>query len=403
MPGNFQGLLNLVPGGRMVSRGLILSWAGSLWAVAVLGSAAADEVDRQLSVIAEVGAQGAGSAAARAACDALCTHGAEILPRLLSAMETDNPVAANWIRAAYEAIVEREAAAGAQFPLESLRAYVGDARHSGRARRLALSLCDRLDPGFANKIIQGSLDDAEFRVDAIELALAAGQQALDAGDSETARAEFQRAFDHAREGGQVVRAAGKLTALGEHVEIAEHLGLVVDWWVVGPFDAPGTSGFAREFPPQRRVDLQAHYAGQEGREIAWTRHRTADPLGLVNLAQALAPAKEAVGYAFARLDSPADRMAQLRVGADDNCTVWLNGRQVFGREQWLNGIRLDRFVAPVQLRRGTNELLVKVCQGPQHKDPQVPNNWSLQLRFTDEAGQGLPLRAAAGEASEARP
>ena len=86
--------------------------------------------------------------------------------------------------------------------------------------------------------------------------------------------------DHARDGDQVVRAGGKLAALGEQVDIPAHLGLVVDWWVVGPFDAPGTSGFAKVFPPERSQDLAARYTGQEGREITWRRHRTADPLGL---------------------------------------------------------------------------------------------------------------------------
>jgi hypothetical protein len=86
--------------------------------------------------------------------------------------------------------------------------------------------------------------------------------------------------------------------------------------------------------------------------------------------------------------------AQLRCGADDNGTVWLNGERLFGREQWLNGTRFDRFVVPVRLRSGNNSLLVKVCQGPQHKDPEVPNNWSLQLRFCDVTGTGVGLVSA---------
>jgi hypothetical protein len=81
----------------------------------------------------------------------------------------------------------------------------------------------------------------------------------------------------------------------------------------------------------------------------------------------------------------------LRAGADDNLTVWLNGRKVFAREQWLNGIRFDRFVAPVELDEGTNRLLVKICQGPQHVNPDVPNNWTFQLRLCDPQGAGVPF------------
>ena len=44
-----------------------------------------------------------------------------------------------------------------------------------------------------------------------------------------------------------------------------------------------------------------------------------------------------------------------------------------------------------ELKAGRNTLLVKICQGPQHKDPEVPNNWSLQLRLCDADGRGIPF------------
>jgi hypothetical protein len=189
---------------------------------------------------------------------------------------------------------------------------------------------------------------------------------------------------------------------------------VVDWYLLGPFDAPEYSGFSKNFPPEptqersgirenserpgqngalknsATVDLKAEFAGQ-GRTIGWRRHHTIDSFGQLNLMAAIAPVKEAVGYAYSVLIAPHELDIELRCGADDNCTVWLNGQRVLGREQWLNGTRLDRFIVPVRLREGTNQLLVKICQGPQHKDPDVPNNWSLQLRFCDLTGVGLGL------------
>ena len=387
----------------MPRRLLPMLLASTMLSLAWSTCAHADEIDRQLAIVAQAGPQGAGSTAARAACDELARRGTDTVPRLLTAMETTNPVAANWYRTAYEAIVGRELVKQQpQFPVEVLQALVRDPKRAGRVRRLALALCDRLEKDYSKRLIPRLLDDPEFRPDAVEAALAAGQQALENGDSETARADFHEAFEHARESTQTTRAAGKLAGLGDQVDIAEHLGLVIDWWLVGPFDAPQFSGFAREFPPQQHVELQAEYVGQEGKSIAWLRHRAADPLGELNLIQALGPAAEAVAYAYTELVSPREQAAQLRCGADDNCTVWLNDQKVFSREQWLNGSRFDRFVSPVQLRRGENRLLVKICQGPQHKDPQVSNNWSLQLRFCDENGAGLPLRSRAAKPSGAR-
>ena len=381
---------------RWIFRNCLALCCASVLVLSLISNAAsADEIGEELAAIARTGPEGTGSESARAACAKLAGCGADALPRLLVAMETENLVAANWVRSAYEVIVDRELGkTNRQFPIHELQSFVRNSGHVGRVRRLALSLCDQLEPGFSKALIPKLLEDPEFRPDAVEVALSTGQQALENGDSETARAEFHEAFEHSRDSNQTVRAAGKLTGLGENVDIAEHLGLVVDWWLIGPFDAPQFSGFAREFPPEHRIDLKAEYTGQEGRSLHWVRYRTADPLGLLNLVQALAPAKEAVGYAYSELISPRDQAVQLRCGADDNCTAWLNGQKVFGREQWLNGIRLDRFVTPVKLRSGPNQLLVKVCQGPQHKDPEVANNWSLQLRFCDENGSGIKLRSA---------
>jgi hypothetical protein len=191
----------------------------------------------------------------------------------------------------------------------------------------------------------------------------------------------------------VTQAAQKLKALGEPADVFAHLGLVTSWWLVGPFDAPEKTGFATTFEPETKVDLQAAYRGQAGKEIRWIKHRATDALGQLDLNGALGATREAVGYAYAEIEVPREQPAQLRCGADDNCSVWLNGRKVFAREQWLNGTRFDRFITPITLAAGRNTLLVKVCQGPQHKDPEVSNNWSLQLRLCDEQGRGIEFKS----------
>jgi hypothetical protein len=265
-------------------------------------------------------------------------------------------------------------------------------------------LLDRLDPAFRPALIPTLLDDPEFRADAVQAALDAGAQAEAAGDLRRAIDKYRRAFEHSRAAEQATQSAAKLKALGETADIAAHLGFVVDWYLLGPFEAPAYSGFATVFPPEAEsaVNLHGEYAGKAGKTIVWRRFRSADPLGQLNLIDAVAPVKEAVGYAYSELTSPQEVEADLRCGADDNCTVWLNGRRVFGREQWLNGTRLDRFVTPVRLSAGANRLLVKICQGPQHKDPEVPNNWSLQLRFCDATGVGLGLTSALPAENEGR-
>ncbi|MGE3779227.1 MAG: hypothetical protein AB7F89_18720, partial [Pirellulaceae bacterium] len=179
-----------------------------------------------------------------------------------------------------------------------------------------------------------------------------------------------------------------------NVDPIRHLGFVHRWYLLGPFDAPGMSGFDQVFPPESdagAIDLSARFSGKDGRELRWQLHESRDALGQLDLVAAIAPVREAVGFAYGELDLAQSQTVELRCSADDNLTIWLNGKQVLAQRQWLNGTRLDRFVVSVPLEAGTNRLLVKICQGPQHVDPAVPNNWSFQLRLCDATGAGIPF------------
>ncbi len=348
-----------------------------------------------LAVIAKTEPQGEGSAAAKVARDELAKRGVEVLPQLLVAMDTSNAVAANWFRTVYEEIVARELAReGTRWPVKFFKEYVSDAKRVGRPRRLVLGLLDKLEPAFREGWLPTRLDDAEFRYEAVGIALAAGDRALKDKDQAAAKAEFRKAFESARDSTQVTQAATKLKSLNVPADVVQHLGLVTEWWLVGPFDAPLKTGFAKVFEPETQLDLQAKYRGQGGAEIAWKRHHETDTLGQLDLNKQLGTTREAVGYAYSEIDVPREQAAQVRCGADDNCSVWLNDDKVFARDQWLNGTRFDRFVTPIQLKAGRNTLLVKVCQGPQHKDPEVPNNWTVQLRLCDEQGRGIEFKSA---------
>ena len=380
------------------------SWRWTLaLAVAPLAAAplCADEVGDLLAVIERAGPQGVGSVEARAASDQLAQRGVEILPRIVEALDTPNIVAANWHRTVYERIVAAEAAKRRpEFPVRRLQDFARDPNRQGRARRLVLRLLDDLTPGYSAALLPDLLDDPEFRNDAVDHVLQRADQARSGGDLDAAQQAYQIAFDHARDAGQVTRAADRLKAAGVDVDIVRHMGFIARWHLLGPFDAPDRSGFDLEFPPQKAVDLAAAYVGQDGKKIEWTLFETDDRLGQLNLIQAIGAVKEAVGYAYAELQSPRDQDVQLRCGADDNLTVWLNGEQILARRQWLNGTRLDRFTAPASLKQGTNRVLVKICQGPQHKNPAVPNNWSLQLRFCDESGAAVGLISELPETKE---
>ena len=360
----------------------------------------ADTIQQALQVIGQAGSEGRGSTAASQAAEQLLQHGIEILPQLFEHMDTDNLVSANWCRYVYQQIISRELAKPApQIPVNFLRTYILDSKHQGRTRRLAWDLLDHVDAQFRQQQLPRLLDDREFREEAVQRVLQRADKARQDGHATDAVKQYQLAFQHARQSSQIIRAADQLAGLKVDVNIIEQMGFLNRWYLLGPFDAPEFSGFSKRFPPEIRVNLAATYPGQDA-TIGWKTHQAPDRLGQTNLVQAIAPVKEAVGYAYTEVHSPVDQEVQLRCGGDDNMTVWVNDRQVFARDQWLNGTRLDRFSASCVLQKGINRILVKICQGPQHKNPAVPNNWSFQIRFCDATGLNVGLTILKPTAAE---
>src|SRR5690349_20504739 len=95
-----------------MQRGRRLSILTILAILVATSGAQADAIDQSLAVISASGPNAKGSAEARRACDALSQLGVGAIPRLLAAMDTQNPVAANWYRQAFETIIAREFVAG---------------------------------------------------------------------------------------------------------------------------------------------------------------------------------------------------------------------------------------------------------------------------------------------------
>jgi hypothetical protein len=190
-----------------------------------------------------------------------------------------------------------------------------------------------------------------------------------------------------------------LLDLSVKASVAEHMGFLTEWYLIGPFDARGMKGFTTSYPPEKGIDLKAEYPGQNGK-VRWVYYRVREPspraggrhVALVDLRarEALGDADDAVAYAYTAFTVPRARAVEIRGSADDNFTVWVNGAKAFAFEEYRNGVRLDRHRFRVGLRAGRNTVLVKVCQAPANPEP----NWEFFLRVVDETGKGIPFRAA---------
>jgi hypothetical protein len=84
--------------------------------------------------------------------------------------------------------------------------------------------------------------------------------------------------------------------------------------------------------------------------------------GLVSLIDILGPAENSVAYLRSMLWSDQQQKAHLEIGSDDGVKVWLNS-QVVHANNTMRGLRAGDDKVDVTLKKGWNELLLKVTQG----------------------------------------
>lgn len=355
-----------------------------------------------LKDLQSVARQGSGSPAARAAWDKLVARGPAALPQILQAMDTPDTVVANWLRTAFDRIADEALKAdGKGIDADALLAFVKDPKRQGRARRLALVVLDhpKVRPGTSERLTPGWIDDPEFRFEAVAAVVKDAETLATNGQKDKAVAAYRKAFAASRDVQQVKQVAAKLKETGTSVNIAEHLGFLTEWYVIGPFDAMGMKGFKTVYPPEEKINLDAELPGKDGKKLRWNRYTvpeapptTAGHVALVNLRQPLGDAEDAVAYAYTTFEVKETGEVEFRGAADDNLTVWVNGQRVFGFEEYRNGVRLDRHRFRVPLKAGVNTVLVKVCQAPEDPTNKEPN-WEFMLRVVDATGKGIAMKS----------
>ncbi len=397
-------------GGRMVWA--LAGWAG-LWAAiatVVAESAQAASVDAavapsgapaakglvaqarptaaSLATLRAVGPGASGHAQAAAAWTELARTPAEQLPQLLAGLDGANPLAANWIRTAIDAVAERQLAAGRPLPAAELERFVRQRSHDPRARRLAYELLLRVDPGAQERIIPLMLDDpsAEMRWDAVARLMNQAQAHAAAGHPDQAVALYRQALASARDVQQVAAIAERLRKLGQPVDLARQLGYIVHWKVIGPFDNTGGRGFDQVYPPEREFRPDATYPGKHG-PVRWKEYTSRDDYGTVDFNQALGEEKAVVGYALTEFFSDRRQEVQIRMTSYNAPKLWVNGELIAQYPIYHSGGQADQYVHRVALQPGPNRILVKACQNELTAD--WAREWAFRLRVCDASGAAV--------------
>ena len=367
----------------MISRILLFTSA-----LVILHPCLAQSLVEPIEAVLKVGPEAAHHREAAAAVTTLSQAPASELPRLLGAMNQANDLAANYLRSAVESVLDRSFASQKTLPLGEIRDFLLETRNAPRARRLAYEILQRVIPEDAARMLPGFANDpsAELRYDAVELQIRSAETFKSGGQSAEAVRAFQSALNSARNPKQIDQIAGELRSLGVEVDLPKHFGFLTHWQVIGPFDNTRLEGFERVDPPEKEIDLAAEYDGKSGK-VRWTAVNTGQEHGKVDLNPVLGESKEVMAYATTVFQSPIEGPAEIRLGCKNGWKVWWNGKFLFGRDEYHRGARIDQYRLPIQLQKGANVLLLKVCQNADVKD--WTREWEFQLRVCDSSGTAI--------------
>ncbi|MBC8327010.1 MAG: hypothetical protein H8E27_15425 [Verrucomicrobia subdivision 3 bacterium] len=359
-----------------------------LIALVICCAANAADISDSLKTIRAVGPEGKGNAAAAQAWQSLAQAEPAKLPQILAAMDGTNPLAANWLRAAVDTIAGRSK----DLPQMELMKFIANQKHDPRARRLAYELIKNANPKLAAKLIPGLLNDpsVELRRDAVQRVMDEGANLKKINKPDLAQKQYRKALDAARDIDQIKTITTALRALGQKVDLPHHFGFLMQWTVIGPFDNTDRTGFAKIFPPEHKIDLTANYDGKTDK-VKWSPFVTANEYGMVDINKAYpGPGdglKEVTAYAYTEYHTADARAVELRLGCKNAWKIWHNGKLIFGRDEYHRGMRIDQYKLNVQLTKGRNTLLVKLCQNEQEQD--WTKEWQFQLRVCDATGTAI--------------
>jgi hypothetical protein len=347
------------------------------------------DVEPHLKTICAVGSHGKGHRQATAAWKLLSEAEASQLPDVLAGMRDAAPLAQNWIRAAAEAIAERQIRSGSKLPVANLEQFLADTRQAPRARRLAYELIAKVDSQAENRLIPKLVDDPslELRRDAVTLLLKQAAAIDSTKQKSEAVAAYRQAFSHSRDLDQIQESQSKLKALGEKVDLPRHFGFLMSWKLIGPFDNTNKGGFDVAYPPETEIKLTTSYSGKENKSVRWIEHTTEDEHGMVDLNKAVGKNMGAIAYAYTEFVSDRDRDVEFRLGCINGNKIWLNGKMLTANHVYHTGHQVDQYLGQGRLQKGRNTILLKIAQNEQTEE--WAQNWQFQIRVCDAIGTAV--------------
>jgi glucose/arabinose dehydrogenase len=144
------------------------------------------------------------------------------------------------------------------------------------------------------------------------------------------------------------------------------------WHVCGPFDDTDFKKHNVVYPPELHIRLDETYPGKGGFNARWER-LDLDGWPIINLKRYGSADHNdyAIAYLHRELISTGEATLPVEMGSDDGLKVWLNGKVLVDADV-PRGLNPQDHLVTLPLRKGRNDLLVKVTQGQ--------GQWEFQMQ-----------------------
>src|SRR5262245_60443494 len=164
-------------------------------------------------------------------------------------------------------------------------------------------------------------------------------------------------------------------------------GFIRNWLVLAPLPFGGAQEGAEALGKQQIPD-EAKLQPKEGdkvksgdTELTWKAHKADSHLVDFNAILGK-ETEDSVGYAVCYLVADSEmKDLTMKTGSDDQCKVYINGKEVFKNEEARPAEKDQDSTAGLTLKKGTNVIVFKVV------NEKV--DWSGCLRFTDKDGKPI--------------
>ncbi|OYP31100.1 hypothetical protein [Rhodopirellula sp. MGV] len=366
---------------------------------------AVDQPEALLRSIAKAdGSAGSDDAASRAIKEL------EVIPSdqiavVLNGFDEASERGRNWLRG-----LAADVADNGDFPKQELSSFFADRAGDKDARYVAYQLLVQHDPASKAELLANAESDPSLPVRFLKIQMLLDDAArLKDDQPDKAKSELQRVVKHGRSAKQLEQAVDRLKELGVDVDLADALGLITDWLVIGPFDNTDSQQFETAYTPEQRYlesgspiqtlpgEANASEKGKAGQAVQWQQIGSDDKLGMVDLNAPMANAKDAVAYAFCRFTVSNDAdfsnanvlPAEARLGCINANQVWVNGKPVISNNVYHSGTRIDQYVSPCELQAGENTVLIKVLQNAQTES--WAQDYEFQFRLTRRDGSPIEV------------